>query len=205
MDDLAVDPDWIGYLASAAVFLTFCMQTMLLLRIVAVVSNIAFIGYALAADLAPILVLHGALLPLNLARLAQMQTLPRRAERALAEKSEDFLWLAELGESRQLAPGEVLFEKGDLADSMYVVERGEVEIPEYGATLGPGALIGEVGLFAEDNRRTATARAPGLAAVSRLTRDRVRRLHYDNPRFAYSLTRLITARLLTNMRTARRE
>jgi hypothetical protein len=43
---------------------------MVALRIVALCSNIAFISYADALHLLPILILHGALIPINLRRLA---------------------------------------------------------------------------------------------------------------------------------------
>ena len=40
-------PDYepLGYIASALVFATFWMQTMLPLRVVAIASNVAFAGY----------------------------------------------------------------------------------------------------------------------------------------------------------------
>ena len=62
-----------GYLASALVLATFSTKSMRLLRSTAIVSNAAFLTYALAADLAPIVVLHGILLPLNIFRLAQIE------------------------------------------------------------------------------------------------------------------------------------
>ena len=42
-----------GYIASALVFMTFYMRTMLPLRIAAMVSNVAFIAYALIDGLTP--------------------------------------------------------------------------------------------------------------------------------------------------------
>jgi CRP/FNR family cyclic AMP-dependent transcriptional regulator len=65
--------DLFGYLASSLVFGTFYMKRMLPLRLTAVASNIAFIGYAWANGLTPILVLHATLLPLNLLRLAEQR------------------------------------------------------------------------------------------------------------------------------------
>lgn len=84
-----------------------------------------------------------------------------------------------------LSPAEVLFRQGDQGDAMYLVNSGEVEIrTEVGdqsgpplATLGPGAMVGELGLFAADNRNaTVAARSDvelweiareGLVAASR--------------------------------------
>jgi CRP/FNR family transcriptional regulator, cyclic AMP receptor protein len=74
--------DIFGYLASSLVFGTFYMKRMLPLRLTAVASNIAFIGYAWANGLTPILVLHATLLPLNLIRLAEQRRLAAK-ERSL--------------------------------------------------------------------------------------------------------------------------
>lgn len=65
--------DALGYTASALVLLTFCMSSMRRLRVAAIASNVAFISYALAAHLLPVLLLHGILLPVNLYRLAQIR------------------------------------------------------------------------------------------------------------------------------------
>src|ERR671918_308526 len=74
--------EFFGYIASALVFATFYMRTMLPLRVVAIVSNVAFLTYALIDGLTPILILHGALLPLNLLRLLQIRELNVQVEKA---------------------------------------------------------------------------------------------------------------------------
>ncbi|MGY4624782.1 hypothetical protein [Bradyrhizobium sp. USDA 4486] len=58
-----------GYIASSLVFLTFYMRRMVPLRLVALCSNVAFLTYACALHLAPIAILHGALIPVNIVRL----------------------------------------------------------------------------------------------------------------------------------------
>jgi hypothetical protein len=60
-----------GYLACALVFATFCMRAMLPLRLIAIGSNVAFVAYGHLGGLAPILLLHLVLLPLNIWRLCQ--------------------------------------------------------------------------------------------------------------------------------------
>lgn len=65
--------DLLGYLAAALVLMTFSVRSIVVLRAVAIASNVAFIGYAAAAGLTPVLVLHGVLLPLNAWRLWQAQ------------------------------------------------------------------------------------------------------------------------------------
>jgi hypothetical protein len=61
--------DLAGYIASSLVFLTFYMKGMIPLRLVALCSNVAFLVYAGALHLLPIVILHGALIPVNVHRL----------------------------------------------------------------------------------------------------------------------------------------
>jgi hypothetical protein len=61
--------DLAGYIAASLVFLTFYMGGMVPLRLVALCSNVAFLVYAFALHLAPIAILHGALIPVNIIRL----------------------------------------------------------------------------------------------------------------------------------------
>ena len=65
--------DFLGYAASATVLATFCMSSMLYLRLLAIVSNILFIVFGAAAHIHPVLLLHVVLLPVNLARLKQIK------------------------------------------------------------------------------------------------------------------------------------
>ena len=53
----------IGFLAASRVFLTFCMQSMVALRSIG--CNILFIVYSYGSHLAPSLILHCLLLPIN--------------------------------------------------------------------------------------------------------------------------------------------
>jgi hypothetical protein len=69
--------DLLGFFAAGLVLATFCAHTMVTLRLLAISSNIAFIVYALAAGLWPILVLHLCMLPLNAHRLrGALSTVP---------------------------------------------------------------------------------------------------------------------------------
>jgi hypothetical protein len=63
--------DFAGYLACALVFMAFYMKDMVLLRLVGLGSNIAFIVYAFGYELAPVAVLHLVLIPINCWRLWQ--------------------------------------------------------------------------------------------------------------------------------------
>jgi hypothetical protein len=61
--------DVLGYAASLAVLTTFLMRSMVPLRLIAILSNLLFVSYGYLADIHPVLLLHAALLPINIARL----------------------------------------------------------------------------------------------------------------------------------------
>jgi hypothetical protein len=65
--------DLLGYIASALVVLTFYMKEMAPLRAAALCSNVCFLGYGLCLHLGPVVLLHTALIPINLVRLVQSQ------------------------------------------------------------------------------------------------------------------------------------
>jgi CRP/FNR family transcriptional regulator, cyclic AMP receptor protein len=64
----------IGFIAASCVFLTFCMQSMVALRSIGIFSNILFITYSYGSHLAPILILHCLLLPINCYSLMRLLT-----------------------------------------------------------------------------------------------------------------------------------
>jgi hypothetical protein len=65
--------DGIGFAAAGLVLATFSMRSMIALRWVAIVSNLAFIAYGYLGNLAPVLLLHVLLLPINVHRLGQLR------------------------------------------------------------------------------------------------------------------------------------
>jgi hypothetical protein len=65
--------DLLGYAASIAVLATFLMRAMLPLRLIAILSNILFLLYGYCAHIPPVLVLHAALLPINIVRLVTLR------------------------------------------------------------------------------------------------------------------------------------
>ena len=75
-----------GYAAAAAVLATFLMQSMMRLRLVAILSILMFISYGYLAHIHPVLALHAALLPINAARLLTHQDC-RILERAQLQRT----------------------------------------------------------------------------------------------------------------------
>lgn len=198
--------DLFGYAAAALVFATFCMKTMPALRGIAVASNLAFIAYGALAELMPVLVLHGALLPLNLGRLASLRRDLRLAEEAAAAPAEtDFRWLASHGVLRDLPAGVLLFERGEEASSLFVILDGRVDLPEVGVMLKAGDMLGEIALFSPRRRRTTSAIAGTRVRVAEISERRVQQLYFENPRLAYRLIRLVTGRLVANLERLERD
>jgi hypothetical protein len=189
--------EMIGYLAGGLVLTTFCMRTMLPLRLTAIASNLAFIAYGAAAGLMPILVLHGVLLPLNLLRLVQLRRLVRQA-RAVTGGALSMDWLIPHLKTLSVPAGAVLFNRGDPADRLYVVAQGAVLIDGVGVTLRDGALFGEMAMFADTGRRSQTARCVEDCKLLWVDRDDLALLCNHHPALAFHLIRLITNRLLAN-------
>ena len=188
----------VGYVASLLVFCTFYMKTMIPLRVVALASNVAFIAYGFLGGLAPVLVLHATLLPLNTVRLLQMRRLIRKVrESAQGDLSMD--WLVPLMARRALPAGHVLFNKGDEANHLYVVLHGSIHLTELGVRLGPGSLMGEIGVFSPHGRRTATAVCETDVEIASITAEKVVELYYQNPTFGFHLIQITIRRLLENV------
>ncbi len=61
---MLLDP-LLGFAAACSVLVTFCMRSMLALRMIALLSNVLFIIYAYRLGLIPILTLHIILVPIN--------------------------------------------------------------------------------------------------------------------------------------------
>jgi hypothetical protein len=189
--------DLAGYLASLLVFCTFYMKTMIPLRAVAIGSNVVFMTYGLAGHIYPVAVLHAVLLPLNVLRLQQMRLLIRRVREASRGHMADD-WLIPLMSHEKFPAGHVLFRAGDPANSMYLILSGTVRLAELGVTIEAGHLIGEMGIFAPENRRTATAICQTDIELGAIGDQKVLQLYYQNPEFGFSLLRLIIQRLLEN-------
>ena len=65
--------DFVGYLAALTVLMSFCMDTIVPLRGLAIASNVLFIVYRIAGQLYPVLLLHALLLPINVTKMVRLQ------------------------------------------------------------------------------------------------------------------------------------
>jgi hypothetical protein len=187
----------VGYLASALVFATFYMKTMMPLRAIAIASNVAFISYGYVGGMAPILILHVALLPLNLWRLHQTRQLVKKV-RLATEGDLSFDWLIPHMSYRSFAAGDTIFRKGDSARELFLITAGTVRLTELRVEVGKGSMVGEIGVFSPHKSRIATAVAVTRVDVMAIAEDRVIALYNDNREFGFYLVSLITKRLVAN-------
>lgn len=193
--------DLLGYAAAVAVFATFWMSTMLPLRILALASNVLFILYGYFGGLHPVLILHAALLPVNLIRLIQIWRLVR--EIRLAESRQIPIdKLLPYMKRRDVKANEVLFRKGDMADRFFYIAKGAIRIVELDLVREAGAVVGEIGIFAPDHRRMATVLCVSDCELYELSEARAKELYFQDPSFGYAVLRLVTARLLENYQHA---
>ena len=187
--------DIIGYLASALVFATFYVRTMMPLRMLAIGSNIAFIAYAASEGLTPVLVLHSVLLPVNLARLFEIKKLLAFTRSAPARDESIEAMLPFMRQS-SIRKGEYLFRKGDHAGHMYYLMEGTLQLIEIDRTVSKGAIIGEIGMFSPSRERTATAVAATDCRLLSVDDSTLYQAYYQNPKLGFYLISLIAGRFV---------
>ena len=187
----------LGYAASASVLATFCMSTMVPLRIFAIGSNVLFASYGGFAHIYPVLMLHLILLPVNSIRLIQILQLIKSV-RAAQHSELSVERLLPFMSQRRLKAGQVLINKGDKADLMYYLANGTMEIREIGKIVGPGAVLGEIGTFARDQKRMATVACVSDCELYVLSERKAKELYFQDRSFGLAVLQLIIARLLEN-------
>ncbi len=99
--------------------------------------------------------------------------------------------------TRTLAAGEAVFREGDVADAMYVVLEGDIDVLKDRRvieTVGPGSIVGEMALI-EAAPRSATAIARGPARLAAVSQQRFTFLVQQTPGFALHVMRILVDRL----------
>jgi len=190
--------DVVAYGAVGLNILGYSMRRMIPLRMAAIGTNVLFIIYSILAGVYPTLYLHLILLPLNAYRLREMLRLVK--EVSLAAKGTLTLdWLKPFTHTRNYESGEVVFRKGDEATNMAFVVRGKFKLSELGLELGTGALIGELGLLAPDNRRTQTLECIQKGQLLVISYDEVRQLQLQDPLFGLYFLEIASSRMFKNL------
>lgn len=120
--------------------------------------------------------------------------------------NEELAAVAQLASEVRVEAGQVLFEEGQLGDSVFVLAQGEVEVvrrdstgtPRCIATLGPQEFFGEMSLI-DKEYRSATIKARTTCELLHLSSEKLtafRRLHRDGFTFiVINIARMLSARL----------
>lgn len=182
------------------VIVSTVVRTMIPLRWLAVGSNIGFIGYGVLHPSLIMVALHSVLLPVNLWRVGQMVWLSRRVVASTADREQLEIWLKPYMRSRRRRAGTVLFKRGAVADRLYYLANGQVELTELGHTLGAGQMFGEIAFFSPERLRTSTARCLTDCTVLSIDETIFKQLVYQNPGFGLAIVGLIAGRLSNDVR-----
>ncbi len=190
--------DALGYLGMVLGLATCWMKRMVPLRALSIAANGVFLVYAFLVPVYPQLFLQLILLPLNAFRLNEMLQLTEKVKGASrGDLSMD--WLEPFMTRRAATTGEVLFRKGDIATTMFYTVSGRYRLPEVGVEIGPGVVIGEIGLIAPDNKRTSTFECIEGGDLLTIGYPQVKQLYYQNPQFGFYFLQLISQRLIQNI------
>ena len=120
--------------------------------------------------------------------------------------NQELEFVAELSRPRRYSAGQVVFEEGELGDSLYVIVSGEMEVlrrddkgnPQLLTRLGPPEFFGEMSLI-DKEYRSATVRARSDSELLQLTAENLttfRKQHRDGFTFVViNIARVLSARL----------
>lgn len=95
--------------------------------------------------------------------------------------------------------GTLVFRKGELGDCAYYVAKGEIDFPEVTARCHQGEIFGEISLFSSTHVRTASAVCITDVELCRIDEQAIVTAFHQNAEFAFSLVKLVTTRLLSNI------
>jgi CRP/FNR family cyclic AMP-dependent transcriptional regulator len=190
-----------GFIGAALTVASYLMKSMMPLRLVALSANVFLVIYAVQGGSWPTVALYLAMIPINLKKVFEIRKLVQAIQHAKADTpiSE---WLLPHMTRRKAKAGETLWRQGDVATEMLYVESGQLQLVEYDTVIGPGSLIGEIGLFAPDNRRTRTIVCATDCTLYSLSAEAMAKLYYQNPQLGFHVMRLIVARLMHDVDVA---
>ena len=184
----------IGIAAAAASLYAAHAKTIIPLRVAAIVANILAMMYSFMHGTYPTFMLNAVLLPLNVWRLRAMLGLIRDID-AATKSDMNVDWLLPYTRPKYFKEGDIVMERGEYATAAFYIVSGEVEIIEINETFGKGTLLGEIGLFTPDGRRTMTVRCKTDVQAATIDYDQFKQLYFQNPQFGFHLLHLIVARM----------
>jgi len=136
---------------------------------------------------------HALLSAILTIRVIQLRELLSFATETHAGVSAD--WLTPYMTLRRYSAGASLFKAGDISEEMFVVKSGRIRLVEVDFTLGPGAMMGEIGIFSSERKRTASAVCDTDVEMLSITASKVFELFSQRPFFAFQMMQLIIRRM----------
>lgn len=193
--------DAIGFSGAAATIWAMGARTIIPLRIGVIFGNVGFLAFGLLAMSYPTIAAHAILLPLNVWRTIQLVRLINQIK--ISRKTDDALQpLIPFMRLENARAGTALFRKGERPDRMILIKSGCVLLEEIDVRLGENDVLGEIGIFTPENRRTASAICETDCEIYTISQETMLQLYYQNPRFGLFLLRLIVRRLIENWESA---
>jgi len=183
-----------GIAAAAASLYAAQSKTIIPLRAAVIAANCLAMIYSFLHGTYPTFMLNAVLLPVNAWRLHGMVSLIRGIDTA-TKGDMNVEWLLPYTRPKNFKAGDVIMERGEYATAAFYIVAGEVEIPEINESYGKGTLLGEIGLFTPDGRRTKTVRCKTDVQTAVIDYDRFKELYFQNPEFGFRLLHLIVARM----------
>ena len=187
---------WLGALFTLG---AYSMRSMLSFRCIALAANVTFIVYGALTPVYPMLGMHLCLLPLNLYRLWEILAGMKRI-RSVSASDHPVAALKPFLTPIRFSDGDTVFRKGDPPDHIYFLEKGEIVLPEVGATLSDGAIFGEMAYFSSSKERTATAICKGDCSIMKIDEKSFMLVFQQHPEFGHYLIRLMARRLIDGAR-----
>ena len=186
----------LALIAGIFLALAFVVRTIVLMRVLTIVSIVLFLASAALSGSVPSFFMYLLALPINVIRLVQIRNLVKRA-RMSAQVSVN--WLKPFMTPRNYIKGDVLFRKGDAATEMLLTVTGKFLVTEIAIELPPGRILGELGFLTPKNKRTQTVECIEDGEVLTITYEKLLEIYFQNSEFGYYLLRLTSDRLLQNI------
>jgi hypothetical protein len=193
--------EFFGIAAAAASLYAAQSKTIIPLRAAVIAANFLAMIYFLMHEIYPTFVLNAIMLPLNAWRLRSMISLIRETDAAI-KSDMNVEWLLPFTRPKNFKAGTILMERGEYATAAFYIVSGEVEVEGVSQSLGKGTLLGEIGLFTPDGKRTKTVRAKTDVQTAMIDYDRFKELYFQNPQFGFRLLHLVVARFRTSYELA---
>lgn len=192
----------LGYFGASLTLCVYSMKRMIPLRMIAICANCVFVVFGFLAEVYPQMVLHALLIPINCLRLYEMLQIIKKVK-AAKQGDHNIEWLKPYMTRKATKRGDTLFQRGDRSTDMFYTLAGRYQLKEISQEVGPGQLIGEIGLIAPENKRTLSFECIEDGELLTISYDHVKQLYFQNPEFGFYFLQLVSQRLFMDIERLR--